>query len=61
MKLGAVPREFHAGCVLAAGLTSAGTVYLFARGYRNEAIGITIGATILGAFLSAAKLLEGTP
>jgi hypothetical protein len=47
--------------VLIAGLTSAGTITLYAKGYRQEAAAITVAAAILGAFLGAAKLLEGTP
>jgi hypothetical protein len=52
------PPEVHALCVLAAGLTSAGTLTLYAKGYKQEAISITVAAAVLGAFVGAARLLE---
>jgi hypothetical protein len=61
------PPEIHALGVLIAGLTSAGTLTLYAKGYRQEAVAITVSAAVLGAFVGAARLLEdktsaeGTP
>lgn len=47
--------------MLLAGLASAGTITLYAKGYRAEAACITVGAAILGAFIGAAKMLENPP
>lgn len=52
--------EFLALGVLFAGLGTAASLFLYAKGYEREAAIAGIGASITGAFVGAAKVLGGS-